>query len=444
MKSSFNWGIAIVCTIVVMAGFQNCAPVSFNPTDAINASSQANVAGVSEKSCDLEKKKEGETWMSAAGQDRELFVCAVGVGNQFKVYDVQKEYICTNGTATLTGKVVKSPAGVEGLCNVDCGSHKNGELWFMDMGTSNETLQCPTTVAVTSTVKYQNLAEYKCVNAIASATGLTKKNKISETACPALTFNDTDNQATLAFEDVYPTPLDSDYNDFVTNIKVTETYSSLGELNQIVIEYKAKHLGGSLLHKLITVFDGTVRGRDSWVSNQNIFKSEPMFNGNANIKFDLYDGNGTLLSSTTSVPKDRDLIVFDNSHVAVDRKMIGKITITNIDGKQNLLADRKGLSIKRYRTLLYVPNASGYSKVDRYDIDISDINPSAYDESGRPLAFFVPINWRSPKEGTDIKYPYPDFKAHADYLKNSILNPTLIESDAAKNWFNNVVLSFVD
>jgi hypothetical protein len=327
---------------------------------------------------------------------------------------------------------------------LDCGDHKNGELWWVDLSVSSETLQCATSVEVNSTVRYQNQAEYKCVNAVASATGNTKKTKLDETACPALTFNDQDNQATLAFEDIYPTPLDSDYNDFVTNIKVVETYSSLGELNKIVVEYAAKHIGGGLPHKLVTIFDGTVRGRDGWISNQNLFKSEAMFSGAAMINYELYDASGKMIDSKPNLVKDQDLIVFDSTKTAANNSYVARITVSGIDGKQNLLSNRKGLSIKRYRTLLYVPDAGTYSKVKRYDIDISDINPSAYDESGRPLAFFVPINWRSPKEGTDIKNAYPDFQLHADYLKSSIQNPNLVESDKAKNWFNNVVLKYVD
>ncbi|HEY8272230.1 MAG TPA: LruC domain-containing protein, partial [Pseudobdellovibrionaceae bacterium] len=396
MKPSYKWGFPIIIIFVlILAGFQNCAPTSFKAAESVTAEglgspSDILPADVLPKDCDLEKRKDGETWLSANGQERELMACILGVGNQFKVYDLQKEYICKDGTASLTGKDVKSYVGVEGLCNLDCGEHKNGELWFMDMGTSNEILQCATSTTATSTVQYRNFAEYKCVNAMASATGVTKKDKISETACPALTFNDQDNQATLAFEDIYPTPLDSDYNDFVTNIKVVETYSSLGELNKIAVEYAAKHIGGGLPHRLITIFDGTVRGRDGWVSNQNSFKSESMFNGTATIKYELYNGNGQLLNSIANLAKDQDFTVFESTKTAATNLQVAKITITDIEGKLNMLADRKGLSIKRYRTLLYIPDAGNYSKVKRYDIDISDINPSAYDDSGRPLAFFVP------------------------------------------------------
>jgi hypothetical protein len=442
MKSVSKWTSIVAVALLLISGFQNCSPVAFKQAEDQIASEKGEATGTTEKMCDLEKKREGEMWMSAAGQEREMVACTVGVGNQFKVFDISKEYRCSNGSAALTGRVDRIPAGVEGLCNLDCGNHKNGELWWMDMGTSSETLQCATSTTATSTVKYQNVAEYNCVNAVASATGKTDKKKLEETACPALTFNDQDNQATLAFEDIYPTPLDSDYNDFVTNIKVIETYSSLGELNKIVIEYAAKHIGGGLPHKLVTIFDGTVRGRDNWVSNQNIFKSEPMFSGDASIKYELFTA-GQLTSSAT-VSKSQDLVVFESTKNAAEKSMVARITVSGIDGKQNLLSARRGLSIKRYRTLLYVPDAGSYSKVKRYDIDISDINPSAYDESGKPLAFFVPVNWRSPKEGSNIKNSYPDFQSHADYLKNSIQNPSLIESDAAKNWFNNVILNYVD
>jgi hypothetical protein len=438
MKSFRAWGPVLVAALLLLSFFQNCSPVSFK--QAVESPSLEQT-GIVQKTCDLEKKNEGETWMSAAGQTRDMVACLVGVGNQFQVFNLSKEYICTNGTATLTGKEERTPAGLEGLCNLDCGTHKNGELWWIDLNTSKETMQCPTSLTATSTVTYQNLAEYKCTNAVASATGNTSKKRLDETACPPLTFNDQDNQATLAYEDIYPTPLDSDYNDFVTNIKVSETYSSLGELTKIVIDYTPKHIGGGLAHKLVTVFDGVVRGRDGWVSNQKLWTSEQMFKGAGTIKYELFTG-GTLTTSAT-VAKDADLVVFDRTSTAVTSGMAARITVTGIDGKQNLLTDRKGLSIKRYRTLLYVPDAGSYSTVKRYDIDISDINPSAYDNAGRPLAFFVPVNWKSPLEGISILKGYPDFQGHADYLKNSITMPNLVEDPKYKNWFNNVIPQYV-
>lgn len=379
MKPLFNLSLSlkVVGMVVLGASMQNCSPISFTTESPIKVGELGGQIEDVQKDCDLENKK-------------------------------------------------------------------NGDTWFLDTGLSTENLQCATSTNTTSTVKYQNLAEYKCINGIASATGVTKKTKVSETECPSLMFNDQDNQATLAYEDIYPTPLDSDYNDFVTNIKVVETYTNLGELSKISIEYAAKHLGGGLPHRLITIFDGTVRGRDGWVSNQNFFKSEPMFNGNATIKYELYNGNGTLLNSISNIAKDKDFTVFEKTDVAVNTSQVAKLTITGIDGKLNLLSVRKGVSIKRYRTLLYVPDASGYSQVKRYDIDISDINPFSYDETGRPLAFFVPVNWRYPVEQVDIQYGYPDFNTHAAYLRASISNPTLVEPEASKKWYQNVILDFVE
>lgn len=439
MKSYKGLGTTVVGLILLVAAFQNCSPVAFKEAADGIVIGQSTIT---EKACDLEKKKEGETWMSAAGQARDMVACEVGLGNQFKIFDVSKEFQCTDGVAVPTGREERSPAGIDGMCDLNCGSHKNGELWWVELGTSSETLQCPTSTTATSTVKYVNSAEYTCTNAVASATGKVDKKRVEETACPSLTFNDQDNQATLAFEDVYPKPLDSDYDDFVTNFKAVETYSSAGELTKIVLEYKAKHLGGGLPKKLITIFDGEVRGRDNWVSNQNIFKSEPMFQGAANIQFELF--SGTTLLKSAMIPKNADLIVFESAAEAVSKSMSARVTITGIDGKLNLLKDRKGLSIKRYRTLLYVPDSQSYSQVKRYDIDMSDVNPSAYDDAGRPLAFFVPVNWRAPKDGTSILKAYPDFHLHADYLRNLTKDPTLIEQEPGKSWFNNVVLQYVN
>jgi hypothetical protein len=441
MKSFKVWGPIAIAIVLLLSVFQNCSPVSFKDVEETAAKMESTALPTTRKSCDLEKRFDGDTWMSAAGQEREVVQCEVGTGNQFDIFDVSKEYRCDNGEAVLTGKIVKTPAGREGLCNLDCGNHKNLETWWTDMATSVEMVQCPTSTTVQSTVTYQNSAQYMCKDAISSLTGKTDKKQISATECPALTFNDQNDQATLTFEDLYPAAGDSDYNDFVTNIKVAETYSNLGELTKIVIEYKGKYIAAGLLHKLILVFDGTVRGRDGWVSNQNFYTSAPMFNGPASINYELFNGETQLKQA--SVAKNADLVVFENTREAA-KGLVARITVTNIDGKQNLLSTRKNLAmIKRYRTLLYIPNSSGYSTVKTYDIDVSDINPTSYDSKGNPLAFFVPVDWRPPTPETNIALAYPDFHLHADFVKASIAKPELIESDKAKTWFNNVVLSKV-
>ncbi|MBC7371669.1 MAG: hypothetical protein H7326_08895 [Bdellovibrionaceae bacterium] len=61
-------------------------------------------------------------------QERVTVKCDIGIGNRFNIFDISNEYRCTGGTAVLTGRVGKIPAGVEGLCNLDCGTHKNAEM----------------------------------------------------------------------------------------------------------------------------------------------------------------------------------------------------------------------------------------------------------------------------------------------------------------------------
>ncbi len=406
------------------------------------------VAATVEGACNLDcgTHKNGEKWLVSAGQSREGLTCTVGTGEQTQVYNLSKELSCLNAITSETGIVQKVVANIEGVCNLDCGARKNGELWWNTLPGSTETTQCPTSLTATSTLSFSNSAEYKCTNAVTSATGNLLKTKVNETACPPMTFNSQDNQATLAFEDIYPNPLDSDYNDFVTNIKVSETYNSLGELTRIELEYALKDTATGLPQKLIAVFDGIVRGRDGWVSNLNSFKSEPMFNGEAKIQYELFKG-GVFVSSKI-VPKNLDLVVFERPRIAPPERMVAKITVTDIDGKLNLLSNRKGVNIKRYRTLLYIPNSTvetlSYSVLPKYDIDISDINPNSYDNVGRPLGFFVPVNWRTVKETIKIESAYPDFQAHADFLKSFAQNPNLVEPDKAKNWFNNVILQYVD
>ncbi|RYZ72286.1 MAG: hypothetical protein EOP09_03420 [Proteobacteria bacterium] len=439
MKSAKKWGPIAVATLLLISGFQNCSPVAFKESEEMLAS-EKGIVETKKKRCDLENKNEGDLWMSQAGQERELIACTVGVGNQFNVYNLAKEYTCTNGSAVLTGRSERLPAGKEGLCDLNCGNHLNGELWFMDLGTSKETVACPTSINQTSLLTFANSAQYKCTNAVASATGVVEKKKISETPCPVLTFNDQDNQATLAYEDVIKDS-DADYDDFVSNVKVIETYSSVGELTKIMIEYAARKKEAGYKHQLIGVFDGTVRGRGGFVSNQAWYKSEPMFAGNAKIKFEQFQGSA-LINSVDNVPKNADLVIFDDTTAAVKNQLVSRITITDIDGKSNLLSVRKGLSIKRYRSLLYVPAQGGVAA--GYDIDISDINPSSYDNTGKSLAFFVPVNWKTPISQTSILLAYPDFSVHTKFMKDSITNPNLVESDQGKYWYKNVVNKYVN
>ncbi len=242
-----------------------------------------------------------------------------------------------------------------------------------------------------------------------------------------LTFNELNQPATIAFNDNYPGAGDSDYNDFVVNIGVTETYDSSGALSKIVIQYSPKYKVSGADHKLILGFDGRIRGRGNWSSNLNTFTSMPMFEGNAKIDVDVVNINHESIKHESNHQKNMDLVIFDSTGLAMAEKHSAVITITDFDKAMNKFSERGALSIKRYRTVLF---NSGY------DIDISDIHPSFVDNGGAPVGFFVPVNWHPPKEGQSIFPAYPDFKAHVAYLMGGMSLD--VEPVKSKKWFDTV------
>lgn len=245
-------------------------------------------------------------------------------------------------------------------------------------------------------------------------------------------FEDTDvnGVATLAYEDNYSSAGDNDYNDFLVNMKVVETYDSSGGLEKIVIEYSPKSKLSGYDHSLVLDFDGRVLNGPNSNSKENVvqaFKSEEMFLGNAKISYELFNSSLALQKSSI-VTKDKDLVVFSSSKEAMRNVYKARITITEIDKTLNKLSARGGVSLNRYRTILRVIDTG-------YDIDISDINPNLFDGNGMPLAFFVPTDWKAPQEGQHIKNVYPKFLLHVDFMHNVLKNPSLIESNESKYWY---------
>ena len=159
-----------------------------------------------------------------------------------------------------------------------------------------------------------------------------------------LTFNELNQPATIAFNDNYPGAGDSDYNDFVVNIGVTETYDSSGALNKIVIQYSPKYKVSGADHKLILGFDGRIRGRGNWSSNLNAFTSMPMFEGNAKINIDVVNVNHESIKHESNHQKNMDLVIFDSTGLAMAEKHSATITITDFDKAMNKFSERGALS----------------------------------------------------------------------------------------------------
>lgn len=284
------------------------------------------------------------------------------------------------------------------------------------------------TTGSTSSTPSQPQTQVKCPD------GTTLNS--SSNVCVA--FNGTDQQATIAFNDNYPSAGDSDYNDFVTNVKVIENYNNDGSLQSIFIQYTPKVKLSSARLAFILVFDGHVRGRSTTEPpHPNSDVTQAMFDGNANIHYKLIDKTGKIIAEELNHNKATDLVVFPSADTAMNNSLTAQIEITNIEHNlNNTFTSRGGLSIKRYRSLL---------NNGQYDIDISDINPNPNlcdtkkDSTGNiitkaPSGFFVPVNWAPPLEKASIFDAYAGFKAHADYfcLNKGSDNP---------NWFSTITNS---
>ncbi len=253
----------------------------------------------------------------------------------------------------------------------------------------------------------------------------TATNPPADTSSSTLTFNDLNEPATIAFNDNYPGAGDSDYNDFVVNINVSELYDATGSLSKIIVQYTPKYKLSTLDHKLILAFDGRIRGRSGFLSNLASYSSLPMFEGNANIDFKLVNAKGEVLLKEFNHDKSSDLIVYNSTLAAMNEIQTATITISNLDANQNKYALRGPLTIKRYRSVL---------NNGQNDIDISDINPGFVDQGGAPVGFFVPINWHPPKNGQSIFPAYPEFRDHARY----IMSGQALESEPSltRKWFD--------
>lgn len=430
--------VGIVANIM---SYQNCSKVAVQDTQ-MPTEATVNQADIDDDTkildCPSVSRYNNDKWMVPNGTTRTQQLCKLGIGMQFQVMELEKELICLNGQISETGAINRRPTGsLEGLCDLRCGDKKDGETFWQEISKSDEEKMCPTSLNIKALVKYLNEAEYKCIAGTVKATGATRQSILSETECPPLAFNDHDQIASISFEDTYvppsgtvPNAADHDYNDYVGTIKVLEKYNSLEQLTKITIEYKPLQKVSGMDSQLVLVFDGKIRGRGNWQSNVSLIQTASMFEGSAKIEMKTYKDNQ--LVSTKSVNKNEDLIIFNSTKEALASNSKVVISVTEIQGSQNLLKERKGLSIKRYRTLLHVIASNG-----GYDIDLSDINPAMFDNKGMPLAFFVPINWRAPKEGRLITDPYPTFKEHADYLVSG--QPLDQEPERMKKWFNNLV-----
>ena len=226
--------------------------------------------------------------------------------------------------------------------------------------------------------------------------------------------------ATLAWEDLYPSPGDADYNDMVVQFRTSETFNAAGNLEKINMEFVPVARGAGYNHKLLLNVDGSVD------NSNNITKtSSALFNGGADITVSTRNV-GSSKTSVKSYSKNDEIILFENTrssltgfaNVNPGTKLVTPKKVTEVDivihnPELNNIKSRKNPGIPGYRPYLKVLNTGK-------DIDIVDNNSSdnMIDNNGYPFGIVVPINWRWPLEGVNINDVYPYFSEYRQKLNN--------------------------
>jgi LruC domain-containing protein len=246
--------------------------------------------------------------------------------------------------------------------------------------------------------------------------------------------------ATAVWEDLFPGQIDADYNDFVTNFKINEQYSTRG-LEMITIDFIPRARGAGYDHKLLFIMDGNRDGVP--------VKTKPLFQGDAEkISLIYYDINGNKISEQTNFTKESDLIIFKNTKVLFKNSSGESQNFANVKKGTKFLkssvtarvvikvkkpelnpAPKGRLDISRYRMMLYVWDTAKY-------IDLIDINSSHFDSNGYPYGVIVPADFKYPLEQIEIDSVYEYFPKYRMYLFNKYADPTVTAPDNVLNWFN--------
>lgn len=239
---------------------------------------------------------------------------------------------------------------------------------------------------------------------------------------------------TMAWEDLYPNAGDADYNDFVTNFRIEESYSPSNELESIHLAFLPVARGAGYNHSLNLSFDGIVDG-----TNNAFFESTPVFTGDAQITatyLNLDSGS----AHTRNFNMGEDVTIFSNTRSAAGGGFVNVYTseeitpprwLTQVDVNltHNESESTGGLASGEfnYRAYLSVNNTQN-------DIDLVNINSSngMVDANGYPFGLLMPNDWYWPSERTAIDEVYPLFSEYRLWLtgENNII------SEEAMQWYD--------
>lgn len=239
----------------------------------------------------------------------------------------------------------------------------------------------------------------------------------------------------LAWEDLYPSAGDKDYNDMVVAMRIAEDYNSQNQLQHISMDFIPLARGAGYNHSLLLSLDGTVDG-----SRNITTKTAPVFFGDAQITMTQDNTlNGT--SATVMFTASQNIPVFSNTLTAAGGGYVNVtplkpwvdvplITHLNIDiADPGLNPGTRGLLAGEflYRPVLHVINTN-------QDIDLYQLNPAdrMVTGDGYPFGLLVPMEWAWPAERVSIDSAYPYFKEYRLWLTGK----TATISEQGMNWFN--------
>ncbi|MBV1873390.1 MAG: LruC domain-containing protein [Gammaproteobacteria bacterium] len=227
------------------------------------------------------------------------------------------------------------------------------------------------------------------------------------------------NWAFIAYEDLYPSPGDADYNDFVMAFQSAESYNANGELETINMSFIPVARGAGYNHSAHLDLNGEL-----WNSKNVSTITDEMFSGDATIKATYTNlENGTEIEKFYSKDK-KDLTIFYNTRASLNGFANvyegGNITtplwktdveITLAKPEDNLYSDRGPIGDDSYRVYLHVNNTNN-------DIDLYTVNPNdgMIDNNGYPFGMIIPDSWQWPLERVHIDDAYPYFEGYRSWL----------------------------
>jgi LruC domain-containing protein len=247
-------------------------------------------------------------------------------------------------------------------------------------------------------------------------------------------FSSNDGWVTLAYEDLYPSVGDGDYNDMVVRYHVEEDYNANQELESVTLQFEPMARGAGYNHSFNLSLDGEIdKSRNATTETNEAFVGDALIS----VSYAHENGNTTVKNNYN---KAEDISVFSNTRAALEgfanvypnddwvtAKYTTKIEITLANPELNLYSDRGSDGLLWYRPFLSVNNT-------KQDIDLYAVNEGdgMIDSNGNPFGLLVPETWEWPLERVNINDAYPFFADYTRYLSGEV--DTL--STQAETWYD--------